>query len=282
MCAIAGPRFRVRLLYAQFMAPHLEFPGYKQLARIAIDFCRLTPKNEHFKAVQLVCSSAMEHYRGILKLIEAEDALSAKVVSRVLLEVLVTAVVLAKHPEKIEDFRECGRYFHLRRLQYSTWLTEPRLAKERDSPASKHGADYKHLEKKYGTRLWHGLTRKASFIEAGFDFDVYDIFYRPTSEMTHAEPSRYVMRDPDDAWVFGRSDLKELRYLAGAYVSSYELLLVGMEQINRVLSLPFGNRLAACKKSLFGFAPKYEEALLSVKDGEGGPILRGLKIPTKP
>ena len=128
------------------MAPHLEFPGYKQLARIAIDFCRLTPKDEHFKAVQLVCSSAMEHYRGILKLIEAEDALSAKVVSRVLLEVLVTAVVLAKHPEKIEDFRECGRYFHLRRLQYSTWLTQPRLAKERDSLASKHGADYKHLE----------------------------------------------------------------------------------------------------------------------------------------
>jgi hypothetical protein len=137
----------------------------------------------------------------------------------------------------------------------------------------------KFLEKKYGTRLWHGLTRNASFIEAGFDFDVYDIFYRPTSEMTHAEPSRYVMRDPDDAWVFGWSDLKELRYLAGAYVSSYELLLVGMEQINRVLSLPFGNRLAACKKSLFGFAPKYEEALLSVKDGEGGIQQVGDRLP---
>jgi hypothetical protein len=54
-----------------------------------------------------------------------------------------------------------------------------------------------------------------------------------------------------------------------------------MEQINRALSLPFGDRLAACKKSLFGFVPKYKEALLSVKGGEGGPILRGLKIATK-
>jgi hypothetical protein len=137
------------------------------------------------------------------------------------------------------------------------------------------------LEKKFAKKLWHGLTRKAAFIEAGFDFDVYDIFYRPMSEMIHAEPSLYVMRDHDDAWVFGRSDLKEIRYLAGAYVSSSDLLLVGMEQINQGLSLPFGERLAANKKSFFEFVPKYKAALLSVKDGEGGPILRGLKIATR-
>lgn len=263
------------------MASRLDFPGWKPLARIVIDFCRLTPKDQHFKAVQQICGSALEHYRGIMKLIEAEDALCAKVVSRVLLEVLVTAVVLAKHPESIEDFRQCGRYFHLRTLQNSTWETDPKLAKVRDGLISKHGADFKDLEKKFAKKLWHGLTRKAAFIEAGFEFDVYDIFYRPMSEMIHAEPSLYVMRDHDDAWVFGRSDLKEIRYLAGAYVSSSDLLLVGMEQINQALSLPFGKRLAAYKKSLFEFVPKYKAALLSVKDGEGGPILRGLKIATR-
>jgi len=213
-----------------------------------------------------------------MKLIEAEDALSAKVVSRTLLEALVAAVVLAKHPEKIEDFRDCGRYFHLRTLHYSTWETDPKIAKLRHRIVSKHGADYKQLEKKFGKKLWHGLTRRAALIEAGFDFDVYDTFYRPTSEMTHAEPSRYVMRDDNDVWVFGRSDLKEIRYLAGAYVSSLLNLRVGLEQINQALSLPFGERLAACKTSLFEFVPKYREALLNVKDGEGGPILRGLKI----
>jgi len=108
----------------------------------------------------------------------------------------------------------------------STWETDPKLAKVRDDLISKHGADYKDLERKFAKKLWHGLTRKAAFIEAGFDYDVYDIFYRPTSEMAHAEPSLYVMRNDNDAWVFGRSDLKEIRYLAGAYVSSSDFLLV--------------------------------------------------------
>jgi hypothetical protein len=126
----------------------VEFPSHRELYRIALDFCRLTPRNEHFKAVQLVCGSALEHYRGILRLIEADDSLSAKVVSRVLLETLVTAVLLAKHPEKIEDFRDCGRYFHLRTLHNSKWEIDPRLATPRDALILKHGADYKNLETK--------------------------------------------------------------------------------------------------------------------------------------
>jgi len=258
----------------------VEFPSYKELYRVVVDFCRLTPRAEHFKAVQLVCGSALEHYRGILKLVEADDSLSAKVVSRVLLETLVTAVILAKHPEKIEDFRECGRYFHLRTLHNSKWETDPRLATPRNALILKHGADHKHLERKYGKRLWHGLTRKDAFAEAGYVF-IYDGFYRPTSEMAHAEPSRYVMRDNNDAWVFGRMDVKEARYLCGAYMSSYELLLVGMEQINQTLGLPFGERLAACKKSLFEFVPKYKEALLNMEKDKYEPILRGLRIVAK-
>ncbi len=263
------------------MASHLEFPDHRKLARLTIDFCRLPPKDEHFKAVQLVCSSALEHYRGILKLVEAEDALSAKVVSRTLLETLVTAVLLAKHPEKIEDFRESGRYFHLRTMHNLKWETDPRIAGARETLISKHGADYRRLEEKFGRKPWHSMTRKAAFIEAGFIFDTYDIFYRPTSEMAHAEPSRYVMRDNNDAWVFGRSDLKEARWLAGAYVSSYDLLLIGMEQINLVLNLPFGERIAACKKSLFDFAPKYKEVLLNMKDGECSQVIDGIKIASK-
>lgn len=53
-----------------------------------------------------------------------------------------------------------------------------------------------------------------------------------------------------------------------ARVSSSDFLLVGVEQINHALSLPFGRRPAAYKKSFLEFVPKYKEALLSVKDGE--------------
>lgn len=271
------------------MAPKLVFPAWGELARAVVDFCRLTPKDEHFKAVQLVCGSALEHYRGALELVEAEDALCAKVVSRALLETLVTVVILAKHPEKIEDFRECGRYFHLRKLHSEKWrddprfaeFADPRLASIRDGLISKHGADYKDLEKKFGRKLWHGLTRRAAFVEAGFDFDIYESFYQPTSEMAHAEPSWYVMRDNNDAWVFGRSDLIEARYLAGAYVSSSLLFCVGLDQINQALGLQFGERLAAYKRSLFEFMPKYKEALENAKDDKGALVRSGLKTAVK-
>jgi len=160
------------------------------------------------------------------------------------------------------------------------WQRMVLFATSRDALISKHGADYIHLKAKFGKRLWHGLTRKAAFAEAGF-VDTYDDFYRPTSEMAHAEPSRYVMRDNKDAWVFGRSDLKEARYLCGAYLSSYSLLLAGMEQINQAFDLQFGERLAACKKSLYEFAPQYKEALLSIEKGKYEPILRGLRTVAK-
>ena len=73
------------------------------------------------------------------------------------------------------------------------------------------------------------------------------------------------MRDENDAWVFGRMDIKEARHLCGACVSSYDLFLIGMDQINQAFGLVFGERLAACKKSLFEFAPKYKVALLSTE-----------------
>jgi len=106
------------------------------------------------------------------------------------------------------------------------------------------------------------MMRKASFMEAGYDPSVYNDFYSPTSEFAHGEPSRYVMRNPNDEWVFGRSDEKESRYLIGAFVSSTGILLEALERINQTLSLPFSERLNTFKKPLFAFVLKWREGEL--------------------
>lgn len=241
-----------------------DFPDHKKIVRIASDFCRIKPKNDHFHAVQLVCSSALELYRGIVQLCLDENPIPAKALSRVLLETLVTAVILAKHSEKLRDFRECGRYLHLRSLILADSDILPELESHRQNLIAKHGADYDTLHRKFGKKPWHGMTRRDSLKEAGFDFNTYDTFYRPTSEFTHADPSRYIFRhELTDEWIFGRSNKKEAIYNVGAYVSSTDLLLVGMEQINRALDLAFDERLKAFKEMLFEFVPKYRESVLA-------------------
>jgi hypothetical protein len=79
-------------------------PDLLNLRRIVVEFCRLPPPDEHFHAVQLLCSATMEHYRAILALVEEVNGWPAKVLSRAVLETLTTAVILARHPEKLEDF----------------------------------------------------------------------------------------------------------------------------------------------------------------------------------
>jgi hypothetical protein len=243
-----------------------SLPQPTDLIRLLIEICQPSPRDEHFHAIQLICSSALEYYRGVLKLVEDENALAAKVLSRTLLETLVTLVILAKYPAKLPDFKDHGRYAHLRTLKLSGWAVEndARLASKRDRLLAKDGTDYHELERKFRNKAWHGFKRSAAFMEAGFDFDLYDAFYRPMSEMTHGEPFIYLMLDPSDELILGRSDLKEARYLAGAVVSSSSLLLHALRRINQLLGLQFGERLEAIYQSFLKFGPVYKDFIMSM------------------
>lgn len=180
-----------------------------------------------------------------------------------LLETLVTAVVLAKHPEKLRDFKDSARYLHLRSLKLGDWEILPELESQRQKLIAEHGADYDALHRKFAKKPWYGMTRRAALIEAGFDSHIYDGFYRSTSNFIHADPSRYVMRNLNDEWVFGRSNKKEAVYLFGAFASSTSLLLIASEQINSIFELHFEERLEKFKKKFFEFAPKYREEVLA-------------------
>lgn len=241
-----------------------DFPDHRELMKIVVEFGRMEPKNDHIHAVQLVCSSALEHYRGIINLCRDNNSIPAKALSRVLFETLVMAVVLAKSPQKLQDFKECGRYLHLRSLKSDDWETREDLATLRQNIISTHGADYAALHKKFGRTAWHGMTRSAAIKEAGFISDMYDIFYWPTSAFIHADPSRYVMRNLNDEWVFGRSDVKEAVFLLGAFVSSTQILSEALGQLNQIFSLPFAARLETFKTKLYEFALKYRDAVLAV------------------
>ncbi len=138
---------------------------------------------------------------------------------------------------------------------------DPRLGSLRDSTIKNHGGDYSNLDLKFRNKVWHGFKKRTALIEAGFDGCVYDSFYRPTSEMAHGEPHAYVMRNDNDEWIFGRSDLREARYRAGAFVSSSFFLMTALRQINRALGLSLGSRIEAFATTLYEFSPEYRELM---------------------
>ena len=126
-----------------------SLPWPTDLIRLLREICQPTPRDEHFHGIQLICSSALEYYRGVLKLVEDENALAAKVLSRTLLETLVTLVILAKYPAKLPDFKDHGRYAHLRTMKLgSSTGSDVRLAPELDRLFAKHGIDFQELREK--------------------------------------------------------------------------------------------------------------------------------------
>jgi hypothetical protein len=250
-------------------APPIPEPA--GLIRLLIDFCQLPPRDDHFNAVQLVCSSALEYYRGVLTSIKDQNALAAKALSRSLLEALSTAVILAKHPEKLSDFRDCGRYTSLRFLKSQDQEFDPIFTSGRENTIKKHGSDYLSLDARFRNKSWHGFKKRAALLEAGFERHIYDDFYRPISEMAHGEPAVYVMRNEKDEWIFGRSDLKETRYRAGAFMASSSFLVAALRQINRVLGLSLGDRIESVAKTLYDFSPEYRKLMFET-GRHAGPV----------
>ena len=65
--------------------------------------------SEHFAAVQAQCGVALELHGGVLQLGGVKNGLAAFAVVRSLFEAVIGAVILANHPEKLEDFGKHGR-----------------------------------------------------------------------------------------------------------------------------------------------------------------------------
>ncbi|MFZ0334997.1 MAG: DUF5677 domain-containing protein [Candidatus Acidiferrales bacterium] len=148
--------------------------------------------NKHFDAVQAQCAVAVEVYTGILQLAAAQNGLSASALVRTLFETIIGAVVLANHPEKLEDFGNQGKLTLLRlaRSIREGSLVNKQITKTlRDVANAEYDTLYAFFKP---TKNWHKLTREYAFKEAFEGAPLYetfyDSFYGRTSAIAHGEP----------------------------------------------------------------------------------------------
>jgi hypothetical protein len=139
----------------------------------------------HRGAVLAQLAFANQIFEGISAVCEKGNGLSGETLLRTLFEAVSSAIILAKHPEKLGDFIEHGRMTELRMIRV---IESPPL-KERLEPSIKATeAEFQRLWAKFNENRWHGLGTKASFAQAEFESSIYDRYYRRASAIAHGQP----------------------------------------------------------------------------------------------
>ena len=141
--------------------------------------------DRHLAAVQAQIAFANEIFRGIHTVSADRNGLAGEALLRTLFEVVTSAVILAKHCEKLEDFIRHGRFTELRMMRV---IEEPALKARLASAVAATEAEYQKLYAEFKEQRWHKMGTKDSFPEAEFQPGMYDRYYRRASAISHGQP----------------------------------------------------------------------------------------------
>jgi len=141
--------------------------------------------NRHFSAVQAQIAFANEVLRGISTVSTDGNGLAAETLLRTLFEVVASAIILAKHGDKLEDFVRHGRFTELRMMRV---IEEPPLKARLASIVAATEAEYQELYAEFKEQRWHKMGTTESFTEAEFQPGIYDRYYRRASAISHGQP----------------------------------------------------------------------------------------------
>jgi len=142
-------------------------------------------EGEHGAAVLAQVAFAREIFIGILLVCGERNGLSGESLLRTLFDVVTSATILAKHPEKLERFTRHAWFTGLRVMRS---VSAHPIRRKMEPYIAATEREFKELLREYGNERWHGFGTKASFIEAGFDPSTYDKYYRLASVIAHGQP----------------------------------------------------------------------------------------------
>jgi hypothetical protein len=142
-------------------------------------------EDKHFHAVQAQIAFANDIHNGLLQVCSGQNGLAAETLLRTLFEVTVSAIILAKHPDRVSDFLKQGRLTELRMIR----VIEVPALKERLAPTiAATEKEFQELWAEFKDERWHKMRTKESFIEAEFPPGIYDRYYRRASAIAHGQP----------------------------------------------------------------------------------------------
>jgi hypothetical protein len=142
-------------------------------------------EDNHFHAVQAQIAFATNIYNGLLEVCSGQNGLAAEALLRTLFEVTASAIILAKHRNKVTEFLKHGRLTELRMMR----VIEVPALKERLAPTiAATEKEFQELWAEFKEDRWHKMQTKQSFIEAEFQPGIYDRYYRRASAIAHGQP----------------------------------------------------------------------------------------------
>lgn len=204
-------------------------------ALLAKKFAAMNTESDHVKAVQTQVKATLELFIGLLSVGQHQNGVASESLLRSVFDSVINVVILAKHPEKLEDFVRYGKFTHMRMIRFMTKLT-PEMQKHVEGVIKKTTPEWDVLFKQCRNTDWHKLGTKESFVEAEFEESLYDRYFRPASAYAHAEP--YILVYPaDDNWntwtVGAREKHWKMRWISaynmGCYAMIHMLVIVSRE-----------------------------------------------------
>lgn len=238
--------------------------------RALADKISTAPKtSNHFEAVRAQCIVAVRLYAGVLQLVSVEDGISAQALLRSLFETIVGAVILSKHPEKLEDF---GKHGKLTLLRMARSMDESSaFAKKQISRTLKKSADAEcatliaHFRPTYN---WHMLKRKDAFDEAELPKNFYEAFYARASAVAHGEPFT-VFQHADQAATTWRIEPRYAEWAKWpmlAYVMSMLLMLHLVGCVSKTFALGLESEWSVVSAEVHALAAGQMESAKNLPD----------------
>jgi hypothetical protein len=142
-------------------------------------------EDELFRAVQAQPGFATNIYRGVVEVCSSRNGLAGEVLLRTLFEVTTSTIILAKHGEKLKDFVRHGRFTELRMMRV---IADQRLKDRLAATIAATEQEYQELLAEFKEGRWHKFGTRDSFVEAEFQSDIYERYYRRASAIAHGQP----------------------------------------------------------------------------------------------
>ncbi len=218
----------------------------------------------HFRAVQAQCAVAIEAYTGVIQVVAAENGIAAVSLVRTLLEAVVSAVILAKHQEKLDDFKNHGKWttFQMARsIPADSRFHSPGVKKFTDDTTPECDALQAYFKP---TGNWHLLKTADAFAEAELPENFRGRYYIRVSAIAHGHPFPVVQqfdRESKD-WKIQAEPEEWKKWAEKERITSMLLMLHMIERLSRIFALGLESEIAPVRQEVEGTARQQMQGFL--------------------
>ncbi len=232
------------------------------ITELATRVSQARTEDAHLHAVQAQIAFATNIYCGVLEVCSSQNGLAGEALLRTLFEVAASTIILAKHRDRLKDFVRHARFTELRMMR----VIEVPALKARLAPTiAATEKEFQELWAEFKEQRWHKMGTKDSFIEAEFQPEIYDRYYRRASAIAHGQPYVTVRNGKVDARPTAWKNLS----IGAANMASLLIVLL-LAIVNREFKLGLDREIAELQEEADAHAKRHMDAIRKAAGIEEG------------